>query len=344
MNKKAVLLINVGSPESPRKKHVRKFLNEFLFDKRVLDIPWFLRLLLVKGVIVPFRTPKSSTFYKKLWTPHGSPIIIYSEKVKNKLQKRLGEDYVVFTGMCYGNPSLKEALKEIKKQQFNKLILFPLFPQYASSTTGSAVEFALNELSKWNNIPEIVTISQFYDHPEFISNWIENIRKYNLKDYDHILFSYHGLPLKHVNRTHNDVSCNEYNCTTEINDNNTFCYQAACYATTHLIVNKLGIKENDYTVCFQSRFAEKWLSPFTEDVLREKVKKGMKKLLVVSPSFVADCLETIVEIGIEYNELFLDEGGEKLQLVESLNDSDSWIDAMTSIILDDSHKKLSNQK
>lgn len=328
----AVLLVNLGTPDSPSKKNVRKFISEFLNDARVMDIPFVLRKLLVNLIIVPFRTPKSAKLYQKLWSDKGSPILNYGVSLKNKLNNLLDDKHKVFLAMRYGNPDMKNILKEIQEKHFDKLIILPLFPQYASSTTGSIIEKTMSIIQKWNYIPEIKIISEFYKNQKFITAWVEQIKKYPISEYDNILFSYHGLPEPHVEKTHENKSCNHFNCNTEINKQNHSCYQAQCYATTRLIAEKLNLSEKNYTVCFQSRFGKKWLNPFTEDIILKESKKGSKKLLVIPAAFVADCLETIVEIGIDYQELFVEHGGKKIQMVESLNDNDLWVEAIENII------------
>ena len=304
MKKTGVILVNVGSPESVSVKDVRNFLSKFLGDKRVIDMPWLLRKMLVNGIIVPFRAPKSAKLYQKLWTDEGSPLIVNGNKAAKKLQAKLGDTYKVFSAMRYGNPSLQNALDTCIENSYKKIIVLPLFPQYASSTTGSVFEYCSQYLQKIKKHPSVSLVSQFYSNPLFINAFVHNIKQHNLSEYDHILFSYHGLPLNQVHDSHNGETCDKYNCTTEINTDNHLCYQATCYATTRLIAEKLQLPDNRYTVCFQSRFAKKWLSPFADAVIREKAKSGAKRLLVVSPAFVADCLETIVEIGTDYQEIF----------------------------------------
>ena len=333
MNQKtAILLINIGTPENPTTGKVRKFLRSFLNDKRVMDIPFLLRKILVNLIIVPFRAPKSAKLYQKMWTPDGSPILVYGNSLKEKIQHKLGANYTVELGMRYSKPSIEDGLQKIFRLSPSTIIIVPLFPQYASSTTGSAVEKALSVISKWEVIPELKIINNFYSNTGFIDAFTNRIKHYNLRTYDHILFSYHGLPLRQVYKAHEMRSCEDLKCIDEITDSNATCYQAQCYETSRLIAKQLNLPTTDYTICFQSRFAKKWLSPFTDDVIKNLAKKGFKKLLVVSPSFVADCLETIVEIGIDYNELFRSVGGESLTLVKSLNDQDDWVETLSAII------------
>ena len=329
-----VLLINLGTPNSPSVKDVRRYLFEFLNDPRVIDIPVVARFILVNLIIVPFRAPKSAKIYRDLWTDSGSPIIIYGKSVREKLQQTLGEDFDVELAMRYQNPSMDEVLTRMGKKDYKKIIIVPLFPQYASATTGSVIDKAMNIINKWWVIPEIKFISQFYDNEGFLNTIIERAKKYNLNEYDHILFSYHGLPVRQVDKVYkNGTLCEEHNCETEINETNQYCYKATCYATTRLLAERLNMPPERYTVCFQSRLDKKWLEPFSDKVIIEQAKRGAKKLLVFSPAFVADCLETIIEIGKEYQKLFEENGGEKIQLVESLNDHPMWIEALKEMVL-----------
>jgi ferrochelatase len=328
----AILLLSVGTPDSPDSTEVRKYLFSFLNDKRVIDIHWFLRRILVSLIIVPFRTPKSAKLYKRLWTEKGSPLLINGLAVKEKLQKKAGDDYIVEFATNYGHPNIKEITERVLKQGVNRFILFPLFPQYSGSATGSAIEKVLKILAGQDNMPAIKTITQYYDHPAYLEAIEDRVRQYDLKIYDHVLMSFHGLPLSQVNKSHQGKSCEHFNCRTEVTENNIFCYQAACYATSRLLAGKLNIDINCYTVCFQSRFAEKWLSPFTSDVLTDLAGNGKKRVLVICPSFASDCLETTIEIGEEGRDLFLRNGGLQLTLVESLNDSEKWVDSIFNIV------------
>jgi ferrochelatase len=331
--KTAVLLVNLGSPDSPKVADVRRYLTQFLNDPRVIDIPAIWRKLLVNMIIVPFRSPKSAKIYQELWTDKGSPLIYYGYELKQLVQETLDEQqYDVFLAMRYQKPSMHSVLKEIKEGHYNKLVIFPLFPHYASATTGSIHEEVMHHVSKWWVIPELHFISQFYDNNAFVKAWIARGSEYDHNDYDHILFSYHGLPERQVNKVHNDGFCSDTKCEQEITPENQYCYKATCYATTRLIASALNIPQEKYTVCFQSRLNEKWLKPFSDEVVIQKAKEGVKKLLVFSPAFVADCLETTVEIGVEYRDLFNENGGKKLTLVESLNTHPEWVKCIAEII------------
>ena len=334
MSKTGVFLINLGTPDDAKIGPVRRYLFQFLNDPRVIDIPWLKRKLLVNLIIVPFRAAGSTKIYKQLWTDKGAPLLIYGEKLKEKLQAKLGSNFGVHLGMRYQNPSIKSVLDEMRKKNYEKIIIIPLFPHYASASSGSAMEEALRVISKWWVIPEISMISQFWDHPKFIDAFVARAKQYNIEEYDHVLFSYHGLPERQVDKVYEDGKpCSDHNCEEEINEDSKYCYKATCYATTRLLAEKLGIPKEKYTVAFQSRLNDRWLEPFSDKVVEERAKKGDKKLLAFSPAFIADCLETTVEIGIEYQELFEEHGGEKVQLVESLNDHPLWVEALEDMVL-----------
>ena len=336
MKKTAVLLIQLGTPDSPKTSDVRRYLGEFLNDPRVIDLPWLARKLLVNGIIVPFRAPKSAKIYKELWDfgKGHSPLLVHTQKVQEKLKSRLKSSNVdVYMAMRYQNPSMADVMEEMRALHYDHVIVLPLFPQYASASSGSAIERAMKIMSTWWTTPEISIVNQFWDNSGYIDSIVERSKAFNLKDYDHILFSYHGLPEKHVDKVYEgDNLCSEAPCETEINDKNSMCYKATSYATTRLIADKLGLKEEDYTVCFQSRLDKKWLTPFSDKVVEEQGRRGAKKLLAFSPAFVADCLETVIEIGHEYQDIFEDHGGEKIQLVPSSNDHERFIDGLEEII------------
>lgn len=330
--KTAVLLLNVGTPDQPTVKAVRRYLSEFLNDRRVIDIPLILQKILVNLIIVPFRAPKSTKLYERLWTEKGSPLLYFSERVQDELQTKLAGEATVFMAMRYGNPTVGSALSAIHSGGFDRLVVLPMFPQYASSTTGTAVQAVLDEVSTWNTIPEIQAVGQFYNHPEFLDAFIERIRSYQPENYDHVIFTYHGLPNRHLEKNHPGHSIQTCNCENTLPEFGQLCYKATCYQTTRELVARLGLTKEQYSVSFQSRLSKNWMTPFTDKNLISQAKKGKKKVLVVAPSFVADCLETTVEIGWEYKQMFAENGGEQLQMVESLNDSPRWIAALERIL------------
>ena len=242
------------------------------------------------------------------------------------------EKFNVFYAMRYQTPSIKSTLAHIQKTNPTDLIVFPLFPHYASATSGSVYAEVTKQLSKEWVIPNFNFISQYYDHPAFIEAWIKTAQNYDIEQYDKILFSYHGLPKSQVNKVYKDMQCDGKNCEHEINDDNHYCYKATVYETSKLIADRLNIPQDKYEVSFQSRLTNNWLEPFSDEVLKSYPAKGIKKVLVFSPAFTADCLETIIEIGHEYKELFEESGGQKLDYVESLNFSDAWVQAIIEIV------------
>lgn len=330
--KEALLLVNVGTPDNADSKSVRRYLFEFLNDRKVIDIPWLAQKLLVNLIIIPFRVKKSTRLYQRLWTSKGSPLLFYMENLVKKVQQQLGESTRVYGAMRYGNPGMKRVLREIKRDNIEKLTVLPLYPQYATSTTAS-VEAKLHQvLKQWKLKPEVRFISQFYNHPSFIEAFTIIIKKYLPETYDHIVFTYHGLPLRQIHKMHPSVLESNCTCEMELPEHGTFCYKATCYETTRLLTRNLGLNQEDYTVSFQSRLTNNWLAPFTDETLIDLAKNGKRKVLVVAPSFVADCLETVIEIEQDYHKLFLENGGEALDMVHSLNDSDAWVSAILKII------------
>jgi protoporphyrin/coproporphyrin ferrochelatase len=332
MNKTAILLINVGTPDEPKVKAVRRYLFQFLNDRRVIDLPLVLQKLLVNLIIVPFRAPKSTKLYQHLWTPQGSPLLVYGKRLREKMQQKANDNTDVFMAMRYQNPSIGKALNVIKAGNYKELIVFPLFPHYASSTSGTAIQAVMSEVQKWNTIPSIQVVNQFYDHPAFLDAFEQKIRSYQPDGYDHIIFTYHGLPNRQLDKNHPGILHSACDCEKALPDHGRFCYKATCYETTRLLVKRLGLKYGSYTTSFQSRLSNNWMTPFTDKTLLERALKGDKKLLVVAPSFVADCLETTVEIGYEYKKFFTENGGELLTMVESLNADDQWVDTVSKII------------
>ncbi len=331
-----VLLINVGTPDSPAVKDVRKYLTQFLNDPRVIDINPIGRFLLVNGIIVPFRAPKSAKLYQHIWTDKGSPLLIHSNNFKNKLQQSLGNDHVVEIAMRYQNPSIESALKKLRDKKIEKLVVIPMYPQYASSSTQTCIDEVNRLMKKMKfNIP-VSFIKKMFDQQGFIDAFAENIKKHDPASYDFIMFSYHGLPERQILKSDKEVGtgthCKIGSCCDMITEKNQYCYRATCYETTRQLVKKLNIPEGKYITSFQSRLDDKWLKPYSDRVVAEKAQQGAKKMLVVSPAFVADCLETIYEIGVEYDEIFKHNGGMKLQLVESLNDGEGWVECVRSIV------------
>lgn len=339
-----VLIVNLGTPDSPRVPDVRKYLREFLMDWRVVDIPFIFRFLLVNGIIAPFRSPKSAREYRKLFTEEGSPLKFYGERVEKKLQTALGEQYIVKLAMRYQSPSIKSSLEALNNQGLEKIIVIPLFPQYASATSGSVHDKVMEILRTWQIVPEIDFVHNFYDHPLFIKAFAEIGKAYmDKEEYDHFLFSYHGLPERQLRKADCSGQClkaakadksirDEANCCETIHALNRSCYRAQCFETTRLLTKALNIPEGKYTVSFQSRLGQdEWIKPYTEDKLKEFAKSGIKRVLAFSPAFVSDCLETTIEVGEEYKEDFEEAGGEHWQLVDSLNEHPLWIELLKDL-------------
>lgn len=337
MEKKVgVLLINLGTPDNPGTGAVRRYLTQFLNDRRVIDISPIGRFFLVNFIIIPFRSPRSAKLYKAIWNKDGSPLLKHGIDLRNKLQIDLGNKFQVEIGMRYQSPSIESALEKLRKENVSEIIALPLYPQYASSSTGSSTEELLRLIKTWEVTPDLKIINKFYDHHKFIESWVKRAEKFNIADYDHILFSYHGLPERQIIKAGNhygNSTCKLDNCCNTINQNNQYCYRAACFHTTRELVKALSIPEGKYTSSFQSRLDNGWLKPYSDKVIEELAKKGFKKVLVFSPAFVADCLETIYEIGTEYREIFEQHGGQHLDWVESLNSEDYWVKAVKEIIL-----------
>lgn len=330
-----VLLVNLGTPDTPNTPDVRKYLREFLLDKRVIDINPLGRYALVNGVIAPFRAPKSAKVYQQLWTDRGSPLLYHGLDLKGKLQKALGNDYYVAFGMRYQKPSIKSALEELREQSVERIIVLPLFPQYASATTGSVHDKIMEIVKDWWIIPSINFISSYCNDEGFIEAFAELGRQYMAKDnYDHIVFSYHGVPERQILKGSDHGYCKLGSCCNTYHKRNQYCYRASCFETSRQLAKALGLGEDQYSVAFQSRLGkDPWLQPYTDDLLKTLPAKGIRKVLAFSPAFVADCLETTVEVGEEFKHLFHEAGGEKWQLVESLNSSDRWVEAARDIIL-----------
>ena len=330
--KKALLLVNLGTPDKPSYFSVFKYLRQFLMDGRVININPVLRFLLVNFIICPTRSFSSTKVYKEVWDEEtGSPLLHNTRELSKKLSTKLNE-YDVHFAMRYQNPSIEKTLEKILEKNPDEIIVLPLFPHYASATTGSVYQEISRIVSKKWVVPNIKFINQFYDNDKFIDAWVEKASKFDIKSYDKVVFSYHGIPNSHVDNVYPDSMCNDHDCELKISEENKFCYKATTYETTKILANRLNLQPDDYKVTYQSRLTNKWLTPFTDQVLEELPKNGHKNVLVFSPAFTADCLETIIEIGDEYLDLFKKAGGNNLDYVESLNYSDSWADAIIDII------------
>ena len=313
-----VLLVNLGTPDSPSYFAVQRYLRDFLGDRRVIDTSRLIWLPVLYGLILPFRPIRTVRNYRKIWMQGGSPLAVYSKRLAAKvgalLQRRLGEDVRVALAMTYGNPSIAGAIQSLAEQNVKKLLILPLFPQYCSSTTGSVFDRASSVLKRWRWLPETRFVNDYHIDEGYIGALTASIQSHwaEVGERSHLLFSYHGIPAVYVKE--GDP------------------YQAQAEATTRVVAARLGLSDGDYSHCYQSRFGSVvWLQPYTEDTLKKLARRGLRKLTVVSPSFAVDCLETLEEVAIEYRDRFLALGGERLTLVPALNDGDRHADALAAI-------------
>lgn len=324
-----ILLVNLGTPRSASIRDVRSFLHEFLSDPYVIDIPAPARQLLLQLAILPFRPRISALAYQKIWTPRGSPLLFHTADLTAKVAAVLGADFDIQFAMRYGEPSIRQVLPNLLRLKPERLIVLPLYPQYAASTTESTLTFIKNILKSISHSAEVHIVPPFYNNPEFISCFVSRGRQ-TLGEFspDHTLFSFHGLPEQHIRKieTSKGFCLNaRFNCCSSITASNARCYRAQCAYTAREMAKQLNFRETDYTISFQSRLGPvSWIKPYTSEVIPQLAKAGKKKLLVFSPSFVADCVETLEEINIRGKDSFLASGGEDLRLVPSLNSGDDW--------------------
>ena len=329
---KGVLLVNLGSPDSPSKSDVKKYLGEFLMDPRVIDLPYLLRAFLVKGVILNTRPAKSAEAYSKVWTQEGSPLIVISEKLKSALSEKLSMP--VSLGMRYGSMSIEKGLEELSLGGVTEVLIVPLYPQFAMSTTETVMEKAREVKSAKFPGLSLDVLPPFYNdslYVEAIAKSIEVGMKQNPEG--HLLLSYHGVPERHIKKSDVTKSHCAINavCCDEPSEAHEYCYRHQCLNTTQRIAEKLGLEKGTYTTAFQSRLgSDKWLEPYAADTLESMPSKGIKNLNVVTPSFVADCLETLEEMDIENRELFTEAGGERYNFIPCLNDTTDFVNALES--------------
>ncbi|MBR9913462.1 MAG: ferrochelatase [Algicola sp.] len=324
---KGVLLVNLGSPDSPDPKDVKKYLGEFLMDERVIDVPLWARTLLVKGIILNTRPKASAAAYKKIWWEEGSPLIVLSERLQNKVQQQV--DFPVSLAMRYGSMTIKKGLQELVDKGVDEVFLIPLYPQFAMATTETILVLA-EEIRK-AHFPEltITDLPAFYKEPDYIevlSNAISN----HLKDkkYDHLLFSYHGVPERHIRKSDITKSHCQIDglCCKTPSQAHEFCYRHQCLEVTRLVAEKLQLKEGSFSTSFQSRLGfDPWLQPYTDRTIERLGKEGIKNMAIVTPAFVSDCLETLEEIAMEGEEIFHEMGGQEFTTVPCLNDDDAWV-------------------
>jgi len=339
MTSTGVLLINLGTPDAPTPDAVGRYLREFLMDPFVIDLPLPLRWFFVNVLIVPRRKYQSAEAYQKVQLPEGSPLLVYTRALANKVAEHLkesGENYVVEYGMRYGNPSIKSAVEKLKSSSVSRIIVLPLYPQYAESSFETAVVETRRSAKELAREHRLTFLLPFYHEPEFIKAWAQRIlASINAETTDHLVLSFHGVPVRHLTRLHGkeNYCMVDENCCSEIKKANENCYRAQCFATARAIANQLELNPDDYTVAFQSRLGRaEWTGPNTVDLLQELASRGVKRVAVACPSFVADCLETLEEMGIRGRETFIRAGGEDLELIPSLNADPPWVEAVATWI------------
>jgi ferrochelatase len=333
-----VLLINLGTPDAPTPDAVGRYLREFLMDPFVIDLPAPLRWFLVNGLIVPRRKHQSAAAYQKIQMPGGSPLLVHTRALAQEVARRLRdskEDYVVEFGMRYGNPSIRSALQNLKARGASQVIVLPLYPQYAESSFETAVVETRRSARELGCEDSLTFLEPFYNHPEFIKSWAERLRAdIDPQNTDHVLFSFHSVPVSHLTKFHRDAGYRaSAECCSEITPTNQNCYRAQCFATARAIAGYLELDPDDYSVSFQSRLGRaEWIGPNTVKVLEDLAGRGQKRIAVACPSFVCDCLETLEEIGIRGRVTFQGAGGERLQLVPCLNSDPVWAEALANLI------------
>lgn len=328
---KGVLLVNLGSPASTNPKDVKTYLDEFLMDERVIDVPYLLRAILVKGLILNTRPKQSAKAYSKIWWDEGSPLIVLSERLQSKVNEETSVPIAL--AMRYGEPSMKDGLQELYDQGVTDVLLVPLYPQFAMATTETIIVLA--EQLRDEFFPKInyTVVPPFYNHPDYITvlsrSIIEKIEKI---DYDHLLFSYHGIPERHIRKS--DITnshCKiDGSCCQTASKAHQFCYRHQCLETTRLVAEKLKLEEGTYSTSFQSRLGfDPWLKPYTDRTVERLAQEGTEKLAVVTPAFVSDCLETLEEIAMEADEIFKENNGKEFTFVPCINDREDWVKTLS---------------
>ena len=333
MSTRAVLLVNLGSPDSTSVADVRRYLGEFLMDGRVLDAPWPVRWCIVNLAILPTRPAQSAEAYEKIWTPEGSPLVATSKKVRAALQERLGT--TVELAMRYQNPSIEGAIQRLREAKIRELLVVPLFPHYAMSSYETAVERVKEVAAKLAPEMALSVAPPYYNHPQYVRALVGSAADHLQGDWDHLLFSFHGVPERHLRKS-DPTGCHclaAKDCCATPNPAHQRCYRAQCFKTVEAFVTAAGIPTRKYSVAFQSRLGrDPWIKPYTDTVIEGLGKAGVKKLLVICPAFVSDCLETIEEIGIRGSETFHKAGGKQLTLVPCMNDHPLWVSALESMV------------
>lgn len=322
----ALVLINLGTPSALNKKAIKQFLRSFLMDYRVINLPFLIRWVLVNLLIIPFRAKNTLEAYRTIWMDEGSPLLINSLKLLQKVTEKAPEHVSIHLAMRYGEPNLATVLSQLKEKE--SITLLPLYPQYAASSTGTAIELALKTLSTWDRIPSIQLIRDFYHDNAYITAMVNHIKPFVQSD-TFILFSYHGLPKNHLEKEGCNPVCDN-NC--PLPRAKEGCYRAQCIETTLLIATRLGLNADQYTTSFQSRLGKTpWIKPYTDEIIQTLRQNNITQLTVVTPSFVADCLETLEEIGEQLKHAWLKQGGTTFTLVPCLNDNTDFVNMLLTV-------------
>lgn len=332
MEHRAVLLANLGSPDSTDEGAVRSYLNQFLMDPYVIQLPWLLRRLIVSLLVLPKRPKDSAEAYKSVWMDEGSPLIVLSEQLKNAVKEHVSMPVEI--AMRYGKPDIESQILKLAQQgNISEILFIPLYPHYAESTVTTSIELAKAVIKKHNLAISLNVIAPFYQQDDYINALVTSAQPYLAQDYDHLIFSYHGLPESHITKLDGsgEHCLKKGGCCQLPNEVHKFCYRHQVFKTTECFVEKAGLKAEDYSVAFQSRLGRaKWLEPNTEDRIRELAQAGAKNILVICPAFVTDCLETLEEIAIRGQEVFKEAGGESLQLIPCLNHHPDWVKTLAT--------------
>ena len=331
--KKGVLLINLGSPDSTSVADVRKYLGEFLMDPRVLDVAWPIRWCVVNLAILPKRPAQSAEAYEQIWTKEGSPLVVTSRNVQRELQRRVGEDFVVELAMRYQNPSIESAISRLRGQGVTDLLVFPMFPHYAMSSFETAVVRAQEVAARLAPEIKLKIAEPYFNEPDYIASLVASAQSFLNSGYDHLLFSFHGLPERHLRKANPGHCLATPDCCESPDPAHRTCYRAQCLATARAVVAAAGVPADKFSISFQSRLGrEPWLKPYTDHVLPQLAGNGVKNLLVICPAFVSDCLETLEEIALRGRETFLEAGGTDLTLIPCLNEHPRWIEALEKMV------------
>ncbi len=333
---RAVLLLNLGTPAEPTAKGLRAFYRHFFSDPFVFDFNPVGRWLLRNCIILPFRAPRIAEDYAKIWMEEGSPLKVYADRMQNSVQSRFdesGEEVIVLNGMAYSEPFVAQSMAELERKGVREILLLPMFPQYSTATTASIFDAVNKAAARWQEAPQLNFVTDLFQEPAFIKVWATVIKQHlDVESVDHVIFSYHGVPEKTIYQADESGVCQLGTCCQQVTEQNRLCYRMQCVQTTAAIARELDWQEEYYSLAFQSRFGPlPWIQPYLDEHIVDLLEQGKKRLAVVTPSFISDCLETLFEIGIEYREQFEEAGGESFQLLPNLNDDPAWFEGIYQI-------------